>query len=60
MYRLIPLKQIGLKTDPAAVQDFRDLNQLNPEAFAAVEKLRVADLIQGAQSSGRCKSEPGV
>lgn len=50
MYRLVQWKQIGLKADPAAVQGFKDLNLLNPEALAAVEKLRDAGLIQGAQT----------
>ncbi|MEK3716626.1 endo-1,4-beta-xylanase [Paenibacillus sp. FSL R7-0333] len=48
--RLVQLEQIILKDDSAAVQSFKDLNQLSAEASGAIEKLRAAGVIQGAQN----------
>lgn len=48
--RLIQLEQIKLKADPAAVPEFKDLNQLSAEASGAIEKLQAAGVIQGAQN----------
>lgn len=45
--RLIQLQQIPLKSDPAAVQKFKDQDLLALEASSAVEKLRDTGLIQG-------------
>lgn len=50
MYRVVQLQQIGLQGDSAAVQGFKDLNLLTGEASAAIEKLRTAGVIQGAQN----------
>lgn len=48
--RLLQLEQIKLKSDPAAVPSFKDLNQLSAEASSAIEKLQAAGVIQGAQN----------
>lgn len=48
--RLVQLEQIILKDDSAAVHSFKDLNQLSAEASGAIEKLRAAGVIQGAQN----------
>ncbi|MEK5464112.1 endo-1,4-beta-xylanase [Paenibacillus sp. FSL R7-0210] len=48
--RLVQLEQIMLKGDSAAVHSFKDLNQLSAEAAGAIEKLRAAGVIQGAQN----------
>ncbi|NQX44382.1 endo-1,4-beta-xylanase [Paenibacillus tritici] len=50
IYRVVQLQQIGLKSDSPAVQGFKDMNLLTGEASAAVEKLRSAGVIQGAQN----------